>query len=278
MEPTAVPPGDMEGIVARFREIADPGCRAFACFLFAYRSLSVRAVSDRAVRVENLPGRGRGLLANRRLEPGETVAVYPADGLAAESDNAVAQLFKFPPVCGGDHREMMRYASSVTSLEGLSHIVADPGKEQWPMLGHLVNDAIGDPFGGAGVLEAADPLAVYRAALRYYIDGEAKANAVIQHGKVPVTIEIVREVAENEEVVALYGATYWLPPGGEICPETLLLSALQKSEPELAASAAAAMSRLHRRYCTAPDSAAEFIALARRVWEAMDPPLPQFPW
>lgn len=99
----------------------------------------------------------------------------------------------------------------ISLIDGLS-IVGNPNDTTNPLLlGHMINDGVGNVFSDTDLNETKDLIVFKNLCAKYYIEGLQKTNCKfeIDDNKTVVSIITTKNISADEELLTLYDPMYW---------------------------------------------------------------------
>ena len=154
---------------------------------------------------------GKGVFARDFIGKDTVITFCPAHAICIDDDlRASDQTF-----CDRIIRDKLDlfYGSSYCS-DGSKWVtvIGDPEKtDDKNLCGHMINDPIGNVFKDIEYMDIQDPILFKNTTSKYYIDGVKKRNCIINYHSIHPCVYIVttRDIQKDEELLIVYGATYW---------------------------------------------------------------------
>lgn len=163
------------------------------------------------IEVKNSKIHGRGVFAKTKIPKNTVVTFYPAHAIHLDTDLVAIEdnFIKKVKECKYDKL----YGISEHSYNySFLNIIGDPNQTDNPqLLGHMLNDAVGNVFSGINFDKLNDKILFKNTTAKYIILGMKNRNCIIKyHKKYPLAyILTTRDIEKDEELLLLYGTMYW---------------------------------------------------------------------
>lgn len=98
------------------------------------------------------------------------------------------------------------------SFDDKLSIIGNPNRiDNTLLLGHIINDAVGNAFRGINMSETTDISKFKNIVAQYYIEGSKKANCkfILDDNKKVISVVTTKSIKKDDELLALYDPIYW---------------------------------------------------------------------
>jgi len=165
------------------------------------------------IEVKNSKIHGRGVFAKTKIPKNTVVTFYPPHAIHLDTDLIdVEESMDFIKKVKEYKYDKLYGTSEYSYNYSFLNIIGDPNRTDNPqLLGHMLNDAVGNIFYGINFDQLSDKIFFKNTVAKYIILGMKNRNCIIKyHKKYPLAyILTTRDIEKDEELLLLYGTVYW---------------------------------------------------------------------
>ena len=156
---------------------------------------------------------GKGVFAKTHIPKNTIITFYPAHAIGLNDDLIIANAdLDFSKVIKKCKYDKLYGTSDYSYDYNFLNLIGNPKQiDNELLLGHMLNDAVGNIFSNISYENIQNTLLFKNTTSKYIIWGTKKRNCIIQyHMKYPLAyILTTRDIMKDEELLIMYGSTYW---------------------------------------------------------------------